>query len=115
RHTRFSRDWSSDVCSSDLELLSSTRYEVNDGIIKALLSPDHLHEDITSGINVREMARRRFRDIAGIAGLVFQGYPGKAVKTRHLQANAGLFFSVFEDYSPTDLLLPDGQRAAFVF
>lgn len=97
------------------ELLSSTRYEVNDGMIKALLSPDHLHEDITSGINVREMARRRFRDIAGIAGLVFQGYPGKAVKTRHLQANAGLFFSVFEDYDPTNLLLREAYDEVFDF
>src|SRR5690606_41034356 len=26
RHTRFSRDWSSDVCSSDLHILCSTKH-----------------------------------------------------------------------------------------
>src|SRR5690606_41455415 len=49
---------------------------------------------------------RRSSDlIASIAGLVFQGYPGKPMKTRHLQANSSLFFSVFEDYDPGNLLL----------
>ncbi|MFD1768908.1 ligase-associated DNA damage response DEXH box helicase [Sphingobacterium suaedae] len=97
------------------ELLSATRYELNDVLIKELLSPTNLHTDITAGINVREMARRRFRDIAGIAGLVFQGFPGKAVKTRHLQANAGLFFSVFEDYDPNNLLLREAYDEVFDF
>ncbi len=97
------------------ELLSATDYPVDDNFIKDLLSPNHLHQDITSGINVQEMARRRFRDIAGIAGLVFQGFPGKGMKTKHLQANAGLFFSVFEDYDPTNLLLREAYDEVFDF
>jgi len=80
-----------------------------------LLSPQGLHQDITAGINVQEMARRRFRDIAGIAGLIFQGYPGKAMKAKHLQANAGLFFSVFEDYDPDNLLLREAYDEVFDF
>lgn len=97
------------------ELLSATPFSVDLDLIVELLSAKHLHQDITSGINVQEMARRRFRDIAGIAGLVFQGYPGKQMKSKHLQANAGLFFSVFEDYDPQNLLLRQAYDEVFDF
>ncbi|MBL1409036.1 ligase-associated DNA damage response DEXH box helicase [Sphingobacterium faecale] len=97
------------------ELLSATPFSIDQALITELLSPKHLHKDITEGINVQEMARRRFRDIAGIAGLVFQGYPGKQMKSKHLQANAGLFFSVFEDYDPHNLLLRQAYDEVFDF
>ena len=51
------------------------------------------------------MARRKFRDIAVIGGLIFQGYPGENKKTRHLQSSAGLLFKVFKEYDPHNLLL----------
>lgn len=97
------------------ELLSATPFSVDLNLITGLLSPHQLHQDISAGINVQEMARRRFRDIAGIAGLIFQGYPGKQMKSKHLQANAGLFFSVFEDYDPHNLLLRQAYDEVFDF
>lgn len=97
------------------ELLSATSYDLDESLVKQLLSPEDLHQDITSGINVKEMARRRFRDIASIAGLIFQGYPGKTMKAKHLQANSGLFFSVFEDYEPDNLLLRQAYDEVFDF
>ena len=51
------------------------------------------------------MARRQFRDIAGISGLVFKGFPGKQKKDKHLQSSSQLFFDVFHDYEPNNLLL----------
>ena len=51
------------------------------------------------------MARRKFRDIAVIGGLIFQGYPGEKKKARHLQASASLIFNVFSEYEPNNLLL----------
>ena len=51
------------------------------------------------------MARRKFRDIAVIGGLIFQGMPGEAVKQRHLQSSASLLFNVFSEYEPGNLLL----------
>src|SRR5690606_25960604 len=98
-----------------IELLSDTAYELNEDILKQIFSPHKLHADINSGINVQEMARRRFRDIAGIAGLVFQGFPGKQMKSKHLQANAGLFFSVFSEYEPNNLLLRESYDEVFDF
>ena len=97
------------------ELLTDTKFDLNVEILKDLLSPKNLHNDLNSGINVQEMARRRFRDIASIAGLVFQGYPSARMKTRHLQANAGLFFSVFEEYDQNNLLLRQAYDEVFDF
>ena len=97
------------------ELLSARPFSIHLELLRDLLSVEFLHQDITHGINVREMARRRFRDIAAIAGLVFQGYPGKQMKSKHLQANAGLFFSVFEDYDPQNLLLRQAYDEVFDF
>lgn len=98
-----------------LELLSDTSYDMAQAIENGLFTPEKLFEDIHHGINIGEMAKRKFRDIAGIAGLVFQGFPGKQHKTKHLQANSGLFFSVFEDYDPGNLLLREAYDEVYDF
>lgn len=87
------------------ELLSDSPIPIQEALDQDLFNSSRLLNDLHTGINTSEMARRRFRDIASIAGLVFQGYPGKPQKTRHLQANSSLFFSVFEEHDPSNLLL----------
>ncbi len=61
------------------------------------------------------MARRRFRDIAAIAGLVFKGFPGKQIKDRHLQSSSQLFFDVFLEYDPNNLLLLQAYQEVMDF
>ncbi|WP_113652702.1 ligase-associated DNA damage response DEXH box helicase [Pedobacter namyangjuensis] len=95
------------------ELLSDTEIPMDDAIAYEVFSPDNLTEDITLSINSTEMARRKFRDIACIAGLVFQGYPGKYVANKHLQSSAGLFFNVFSDYDKHNLLLRQAYDEVF--
>jgi ATP-dependent Lhr-like helicase len=51
------------------------------------------------------MARRKFREIAVIGGLIFQGYPGEHKKARHLQSSASLLFNVFTEYDSNNLLI----------
>jgi len=97
------------------ELLCDDPLPLDEALASGLFSTAGLFDDIRSGINIREMARRKFRDIAGIAGLVFQGYPGKQMKTKHLQANSGLFFSVFEEYDPGNLLLRQAYDEVYDF
>lgn len=87
------------------ELLSDQPIPVDDSNVYELFSPDHLTEDIQRSVNSAEMARRKFRDISVIGGLVFQGYPGEHVKARHLQSSAGLLFNVFSEYDPNNLLI----------
>jgi len=86
-----------------LELLSDQ--EIDPVILnKELFSTRHLLEDIQSSLNSVEMARRQFRDISKISGLIFQGYPGKYKKERHLQSSSALIFDVFREYDPDNLL-----------
>lgn len=70
-----------------------------------LFTDDNLLNDIQHSINSVEMARRKFREIAAIAGLIFQGYPGKSIKTKHLQASASMFFDVIREHEPGNLLI----------
>jgi ATP-dependent Lhr-like helicase len=78
-------------------------------------SIDNLLEDIQHSLNANEMARRRFRDIAHIGGLVFTGYPGQPVKNRHLQASTSLLFEVFSEYEPDNLLVRQAYNEALAF
>ncbi len=87
------------------ELLSDQPIPVDDSNVYELFSDNDLTLDIQRSVNSAEMARRKFRDIAVIGGLIFQGYPGEYKKTRHLQSSAGLLFNVFSEYDPHNLLL----------
>jgi ATP-dependent Lhr-like helicase len=78
-------------------------------------SIDNLLDDILHSLNANEMARRRFRDIAHIGGLVFTGYPGQPVKNRHLQASSSLLFEVFSEYEPDNLLVRQAYNEALAF
>jgi len=87
------------------ELLSDQPIPLDDSNAFELFSPEDLTADIQRSVNSAEMARRKFRDIAVIGGLIFQGYPGEYAKARHLQASASLLFNVFSEYDPHNLLL----------
>ncbi len=87
------------------ELLSDQEIPIYEAIETDVLGAENLLKDIQASINSTEMARRKFRDIAAIAGLVFKGYPGQPVKDKHLQSSSQLFFDVFHDYESHNLLL----------
>jgi ATP-dependent Lhr-like helicase len=87
------------------ELLSDQPIPVDDSNVYELFSVEGLTADIQRSVNSAEMARRKFRDIAVIGGLIFQGYPGEYAKARHLQSSAGLLFNVFAEYDPKNLLI----------
>ena len=95
------------------ELLSDKEIDMQQVLDNDLFTPQHLHLDLQQSLNATEMARRKFRDIAVIAGLVFTGYPGKVVKTKHLQSSSQLIFEVFRDYEPENLLFQQAYRETF--
>jgi ATP-dependent Lhr-like helicase len=70
----------------------------------------HLLEDVLHSLNASELSQRRFREIARIAGLIFQGYPGQPKSNRQLQASSSLFFEVFRKHDAGNLLLSQAQR-----
>ena len=87
------------------ELLSDQPIPVDDTNVYELFSSADLLNDIQRSVNSTEMAKRKFRDVAVIGGLIFQGMPGKKKKARHLQSSASLLFNVFSEYDPHNLLL----------
>ena len=87
------------------ELLSDQEIDMQAVFDNNLFTTEYVHHDLQKSLNSTEMARRKFRDIAVIAGLVFTGMPGKPIKTRHLQSGSQLLFEVFRDHEPDNLLL----------
>jgi len=75
-----------------------------------LLREARLLEDVLESLNAGELAQRRFREIARVAGLVFQGYPGQPKSVRQLQASSSLFYEVFRKYDAGNLLLRQAER-----
>ena len=87
------------------ELLSDQPIPLDDSNAYELFSTKDLFKDIQRSVNSIEMGKRKFREIAVIGGLIFQGFPGEQKKARHLQSSASLLFNVFTEYEPDNLLL----------
>ena len=95
------------------ELLSDQEIPLNEDNIHQILSKENLMQDITASINASEMASRKFRDIAVIAGLVIQSQPGNKKSNKSLQSSSGLIFRVLNDHEPGNLLLKQAYNEVF--
>lgn len=95
------------------ELLCDQPIPVDDTNASDLFTLDNLMQDILKSVNSTEMARRKFRDIAVIGGLIIQSSPGEQKKARHLQASASLLFNVFSEYDPKNVLLRQAYQEVF--
>ena len=80
------------------ELLSEESVPLEEALELDLFSEEDLMEDIGHAINKTELATRKFRDVATIAGLIFPGYPGKNIRAKHLQASTSILYKVFDEY-----------------
>jgi ATP-dependent helicase Lhr and Lhr-like helicase len=94
------------------ELVSAAEVDWPALLADGLFSAEHLLEDVMASLNAAQLAARRFREIARVAGLVFTGYPGERRSARQLQASAGLFYDVFRRHDPSNLLLAQAEREA---
>ena len=98
------------------ELLTDEDIPIEEALADVdFFSINNLIDDIQHSLNANEMARRKFRDIAHIGGLVFTGYPGQQVKNKHLQASTSLLFEVFNEYEPDNLLVRQAYNEALAF
>lgn len=91
-------------------LQSARAVEIDESLARELLTPDNLTDDLLECMNATELARRQFREISRIAGLVFQGYPGQQKSARNLQMSSGLLYDVFAKYDADNLLLRQARR-----
>jgi len=92
------------------ELVSPTEPPLAAALEASLFSPENLIDDIRAALNATEMARRQFRELARVAGLVFPGFPRAGKTARQLQMSSGLFFDVLRQYDPGNLLLSQAAR-----
>ena len=92
------------------ELLARQRFEMIPALKAGLLSTENLLEDMLASLNAAELSKRQFREIARVAGLVFQGYPGQPKTNREVQATSGLIYEVFTRWDPANPLLGQSER-----
>lgn len=93
-----------------IELLASHALPNDEPSWRALLSSEGLLADLLECVNATQLARRRFREIARIAGLIQTGFPGENRSSKYLQASSDLFYDVFSQYDPDNLLLDQAKR-----
>ena len=94
------------------ELLSAREIAWKERLPALLVAPEEHNEllaEVLASLNATELSRRRFREIARIAGLIFQSHPGERQSNRQLQASASLFYDVFTKYDPANRLLAQAE------
>ncbi|RNA62420.1 ligase-associated DNA damage response DEXH box helicase [Chryseobacterium nematophagum] len=95
------------------ELFTDKEIPLNEENLPQILTRENLMTDVISSINSAEMARRKFRDIAVIAGMVIQNFPGQQRTNKSLQSSAGLIFKVLDDYDPNHFLVKQAYTEVF--
>ncbi|MEO1584609.1 MAG: ligase-associated DNA damage response DEXH box helicase [Planctomycetota bacterium] len=92
------------------EVLCEDPFPFDEHLSSELFSTDRLLEDTLESVNVGQLARRQFREIARVAGLIVQQYPGSPRAPKQLQASAELIFEVFEQFDPGNMLMEQARR-----
>ena len=92
------------------ELLCEAILPVTPDSLRRWLSVDMLSQDLLASVNFSDLARRQFRDIARIAGLIDAGTPRRGKTSRQLQVSSGLMFDVLEKHDSSSLLLQQARR-----
>jgi ATP-dependent Lhr-like helicase len=84
---------------------------LDEALLRELLAPEGLVDDLLAGVNLPELARRQFREIARVAGLLPPNLPGRELRSlRQVQASSGLLFDVLRRFDPQHLLLQLASR-----
>lgn len=97
-----------------LMLTLSLPAHLDEALLRRLLSPQDMAGDLRDGVNLGELARRQFREIARVAGLLTPSLPGRQARSlRQVQASSGLLYDVLRRYDPAHLLLQQAEREVF--
>jgi ATP-dependent Lhr-like helicase len=96
-----------------IELFAEHGFPFEELFSRGLFTRETLVADLLEAVNLGELSKRQFRDIARVAGLVFQKYPGAERSGRQVQAGAGLIFDVLREFDPANLLLRQSEREVY--
>jgi ATP-dependent helicase Lhr and Lhr-like helicase len=107
---RFGGTWTFAINDYGLIVSRHRRFPLDPIALRELLAPGELAADIEASLNLSELARRQFREIARIAGLAPAGAPGRRRSLKHLQASSSLLFEVLREHEPAHVLLEQAER-----
>ncbi|MEM9064611.1 MAG: ligase-associated DNA damage response DEXH box helicase [Planctomycetota bacterium] len=93
-----------------LELLAAGDYDFAASFSRNLFSSENLLEDTIASLNMGELVKLQFREVARVAGLVHQSFPGARKTGRQVMVSSGLIFDVLRDFDPGHLLLKQAER-----
>lgn len=92
------------------ELVGAAPFDIEPVTSRRVFTTSDLMHDVLASLNSGELAQRRFREIARVAGLVSTGYPGQPKSARQVQASSALFYEVFRKYDRNNLLLTQAEQ-----
>ncbi|MEL7473340.1 MAG: ligase-associated DNA damage response DEXH box helicase [Planctomycetota bacterium] len=92
------------------ELLTNSDRDVIEDVSSAMFDRAGLLEDTIESVNLGELSKRQFREVARVAGLVFQSYPGAHRSVKQIHATSSLIFDVLAEFDPENLLLHQARR-----
>jgi ATP-dependent Lhr-like helicase len=87
------------------ELLSTSPFDYAGWLTASLFDPADWEEQAQHTVNVAELAKMRFREIARVSMLTPQSTPAARKAAKHMHANAGMLFDIFHQFDPENLLL----------
>lgn len=88
------------VSEYGLEILAPADYQFKVDEMKEFLSLDNLTNDIQRSLNMTQLAKKQFRDIAQVSGLIQQNRAGEKRTMKNLQMSSSLLFEVFQNFEP---------------
>ncbi|MBS0191338.1 MAG: ligase-associated DNA damage response DEXH box helicase [Planctomycetes bacterium] len=92
------------------ELLSPAPIDPAPLLEPGFFTTEQLAQDTAESINMAELARLRFREVARVSGLITQTYPGAKKTGRQTHVNAGLLYDVLSEFEPGNMLLAQSRR-----
>ena len=107
---RSSTTFSYAVNDYGIEFVAPRGYTFAEVFDEALFDAEGLGTDIRESVNLAELAKRQFRGVAQVAGLVFKGYPGSKKTGRQLQTSTSVLYEVFREYEPESVLIKQAER-----
>lgn len=96
-----------------LELFSSEPLDWQKQLNKEIMTEKGFLEDLKNAINTSELAKRHFREISRISGLVPQSFPGKRKTGSQVMISSSLLFEVFKNHEPDHKLYLQSYREAY--
>lgn len=104
-----------ELASNDygFEVLCPSGYPIEDLFIEhalELLTADGLLEDTAEALDLGQLSKRQFREVARVAGLVVQNAPGAGSRGRKTTVSSSLIYDVLRDFDPGHLLLKQAER-----